>query len=102
MIRATTFGQRKRYMWFRENLLGRATHADGTRSLLALDLIASLASMRQLLDENRIDLAGSVTCPSVHPRPLHVTEGTLVGASPLGARPPRLERGVADAAAHRA
>jgi hypothetical protein len=49
--------------------------ADGARSLLELDFMASVSSLRQLLEENRIDLAGQVLCPAIHPRPLHVTGG---------------------------
>lgn len=69
------FGQAQRYMWFREHLIGRATLVDGGRSPIELDLTASVVSLRQLLDENRIDLSGTVTCPGVHPRPLHVVDG---------------------------
>jgi thioester reductase-like protein/FkbH-like protein len=69
------FGEPKRYMWFREHLVGHATLTDGGRSPLELDLVASVASLRQLLDESRIDLDGTVLCPGIHPHPLHVTEG---------------------------
>jgi hypothetical protein len=69
------FGNAQRYMWFREHLLGRAILVGGGPTPLELELVASVASMRQLFDESRLDLRGHVTCPGVHPRPLHVTDG---------------------------
>ncbi|WP_181197841.1 thioester reductase domain-containing protein [Enhygromyxa salina] len=69
------FGRPLRYMWFREHLVGGATLADGGRTPLELDLVASVSSLRQLIDDKRIDLAGTVRCPALHPAPLHVREG---------------------------
>jgi thioester reductase-like protein/FkbH-like protein len=69
------FGEPQRYMWFREHLVGSAKLTDGGKTPLELELIASVSSLRQLLDESRIDLRGTVICPGIHPRPLHVTEG---------------------------
>lgn len=68
-------GAPARYMWFREHLVGGATLNDGGRTPLELNLIASVSSLRQLLDDRRIDLSGSVRCPALHPAPLHVREG---------------------------
>jgi hypothetical protein len=68
-------GAPARYMWFREHLLGGATLVDGGRTPLELELIASVTSLRQLLDDRRIDLSGTVRCPALHHAPLHVSEG---------------------------
>jgi thioester reductase-like protein/FkbH-like protein len=68
-------GEPQRYMWFREHLVGEATLVDGGHTELELELLASVSSLRQLLDENRIDLRGTVRCPGLYPEPLQVTEG---------------------------
>ncbi|WP_165703858.1 thioester reductase domain-containing protein [Enhygromyxa salina] len=64
-----------RYMWFREHLVGGGTGPDGARTTLELDFLASVTSLRQLLDDRRIDVSGRVLCPALHPAPLHVREG---------------------------
>ena len=69
------FGRPVRYMWFRERLSGSVELMTGIDSPLELDFVASVSSLRQMLEEHRIDLAGSVSVPALHPQPLHVKSG---------------------------
>ncbi|MGW1724152.1 thioester reductase domain-containing protein [Streptomyces sp. NPDC002306] len=55
--------------------LGRGT--GGTGSACSMTLTLSIASMYQLVKERRVDVAGEVRCPAVHPEPLTVEHGDV-------------------------
>ncbi|MBN0043767.1 thioester reductase domain-containing protein [Streptomyces actuosus] len=66
------------YLWFDERTEGSVGPVGAPASEpCSMALTLSLASMYQLVEERRIDVAGEVTCPAVHPGPLTVAHGDV-------------------------
>jgi hypothetical protein len=81
-----------RYLWFKERFRGfcspqtaivgaedkfAAGYQQGIEreSPLDLDISAAISSIAQVLDDRRISVEGTVSCPLIHPTPLKISAG---------------------------
>jgi thioester reductase-like protein len=66
------------HLWFAETTEGQVGPVGAVADTpCSMALTLSIASMHQLVTERRIDVRGQLTCPAVHPAPLHVERGDV-------------------------